>query len=210
MYTNYEVIILTKDKEDLLFSIFENNELFISAKKLKSYGLNTYDIGLMLSDGRLERVMRGLYKWTHLQQEYNEMVEVGGIIPEGVLCLFSALSFHELTTYIPKKHDVAILRTMRKPILPTYPPIRIVYFSKQRYDTGISEIKIEGHNIKIYDLEKTVCDAVIYRNKIGVDIIKEVMERYILNPQKNLQRLTEYAEKLRIYKIIKTYLEVLL
>ncbi|MGE4282675.1 MAG: Abortive infection protein AbiEi [Clostridia bacterium] len=201
---------MTKDKQELVSKIIEKNELFISAERLKSYGLNTYDIGLLLSDGRLERVKRGLYKWTHLQQEYNEMVEVAGIVPEGVLCLFSALSFHELTTYIPKEYNVAILRTMRKPVLPSYPPIRIVYLSKQRFDTGIIEVKIQGYKIKIYDLEKTVCDAVIYRNKIGVDIVKEVMERYILKPQKNLQRLTEYAEKLRIFKMIKTYLEVLI
>ena len=201
---------MIKEKEEFVSKIIAEKGLFVAAESLKNYGLNTYDIGILLSDKRLERVKRGLYKWTHLQQEYNEMIEVAGLVPEGVLCLFSALCFHELTTYIPKEYNVAIARTMRKPILPSYPPIKIVYLSKERFDTGIIEVNIEGHKAKIYDLEKTVCDAVIYRNKIGADIVKEVMERYILKPQKSLQQLTEYAQKLRISKMVKTYLEVLI
>ena len=204
------MISLIKEKEELVSKVIEKEGQFVTAGSLKGYGINIYDIRLLLADGRLERVKRGLYKWTQFQQEYNDLVEVTGIVPEGVLCLFSALSFHELTTYIPKEHNVAIQRTMRKPVLPSYPPIKIIFLSKERFETGIIEVEIEGHKIKIYDLEKTICDAVIYRNKIGVDIVKEAMERYILKPQKNLQRLTDYAYKLRIFKMIKTYLEILI
>ncbi len=201
---------MKKGKEEFISKILKKDDIFMSAKRLKNNGLNTYDIGLLLSDGRLERVKRGLYKWTHLQNEYNEMAVVAGLVPNGVLCLFSALSFHELTTYIPMEHNVAIRRTMRKPVLPHYPPIKIVYLSEQRFITGIIEPEIEGHRIRIYNLEKTVCDAIIYRNKIGVDIVKEAMDRYVLKPEKNLQRLVEYAKKLRILNIVRTYLEVLI
>ncbi|MDI6705678.1 MAG: type IV toxin-antitoxin system AbiEi family antitoxin domain-containing protein [Bacillota bacterium] len=87
---------MKKDKEKLVSRIIEKKELFITAERLKSYGLNTYDIGLLLSDGRLERIKRGLYKWTYFQQEYNEMVEVSGIVPEGYYVFFQHSAFTSL------------------------------------------------------------------------------------------------------------------
>ena len=112
-------------KERYVNKIIAEQGLFVSADSIKQYGLNSYDINVLLAAGRLERIKRGLYTWKHSGREYNELAEVAGIVPDGVLCLFSALGFHELTTYIPKEHTVAILRTMRKPVLPPYPPIKI-------------------------------------------------------------------------------------
>jgi hypothetical protein len=76
----------------------------------------------------------------------------------------------------------------RKIVLPEHPLIRLIYFSKNRFETGISFQRIEAEEIRIYDKEKTLCDAVYYRNKIGIDIVKEALRNYTREPGKNLQK----------------------
>ncbi len=201
---------LNNNKRNLVNALMDKENPYITSYKLKEYGLNTYDVKTLVDDGIIERVRRGLYRWVLVESTYNEIVEIVNIVPDGVICLFSALSFYELTTYIPKEYNVAISRKTRKPILPKYPSVKIIYFSEERFKKGVVEVEIEHKKVKIFDLEKTVCDTIFYRNKIGLDIVKEVMDRYIAKPERNIQKLVEYAEALRVYNILKTYLEVLI
>ena len=197
-------------KEECAFKLAEENGGYVATKDLKQAGLNVYDIKVLLEEGKLERIKHGFYRWTETQHEYHDMTEAARLVPSGVFCLFSALAWHELTTHIPKEHTIAIPNKAHKPVLPGYPPIKLYYFSDARYVTGVENIKLNGQLIKIYDLEKTVCDAVYYRNKIGRDIVKEVMENYVGKRAKNIQRLMGYAETLRVATMLKKYLEVLL
>lgn len=183
---------------------------YVATKDLKQAGLNVYDIKVLLEEGKLERIKRGFYRWTDTQHEYHDMIEAARLVSGGVFCLFSALTWHELTTYIPKKHTIAIPNKAHKPVLPSDPPIKLYYFSDARYVTGVENVKLNGQPIKIYNLEKTVCDAVYYRNKIGLDIMKEVLENYVVKRGKNIQKLMGYAETLRVITMLKKYLEVLL
>ena len=199
---------MINQKERIVKRLVSNFGPYIKTAQMKAYGLNVYDINSLMSQKRLIRIKRGVYKWadTSTNTEYEEMLEVSAIVPNGVFCLFTAFSFYELSTHIPKEYNIAILRSMRKPTLPDFPPIKIVYLSNTRFYHGIIKV---NKKIRIYDLEKTICDAVIYRNKIGIDVVKEVIQSYLRKPQKNLQNLMEYAESLRISKAIGTYLEVL-
>jgi predicted transcriptional regulator of viral defense system len=71
-------------------------------------------------------------------------------------------------------------------LFPDYPPIKVLYFAEKQYKTGVKEISIQGNIIKIYDLEKTICDCIRYRNKIGIDIVKEALNEYIKKKEKNV------------------------
>jgi predicted transcriptional regulator of viral defense system len=86
----------------------------------------------------------------------------------------------------------------------------VLYFAEKQYRTGIKEINIQGNIVKIYDLEKTICDCIRYRNKIGIDIVKEALNEYIKKKEKNINKLIEYAKITGIYSITKKYFEVLL
>lgn len=202
--------LVEQKKEARAFKLAEENSGYVATKELKKAGLNVYDINVLLKEGKLERLKRGLFRWTEPQHEYHEITEAARLVPNGVFCLFSALAWHELTTHIPKEHTIAIPIKARKPVLPGYPPIKLYYFSDARFVTGMETVQINGHTIKIYDLEKTVCDAIYYRNKIGMDIVKEVMEKYVGRRGKNIQRLMRYAETLRVITMLKKYLEVLI
>ncbi len=132
------------------------------------------------------------------------------IVPNGVICLLSALSYYDISSYNPWEYYIAIHRDNHKPKIPEYPPISIFYFADKQYNTGIEEIMIKGNKIKIYDLEKTICDCIRYRNKIGVDIVKEALNEYIKKRGSNINKLLNYARDTGVHSIIKNYLEVLL
>lgn len=148
-------------------------------------GISPYYIKKLEFIGIIERVKQGVYRQTGgVNEPPNEMVEVSKLVPKGVICLLSALSYYELTTYNPWEYQIAIHRSSKKPKLPDYPPIKVIYLADAQYNTGIDEVDIDGSIIKIYDREKTICDMVRYREKIGIDLMKEGMRNYLRSPSK--------------------------
>ncbi len=161
-------------------------------------------------EGEISRIKRGLYRWN--DDEFNtstELIEVSNIIPNGVICLLSALSYYDLTTTNPWEYYIAIHRDEHRPKLPDYPPISIFYFADKQFNTGIKEVNIDGSKVKIYDKEKTICDCIRLRNKVGTDVVKEAMQDYLKRKDKNISKLLEYAEVTGVKNIVKRYLEVL-
>lgn len=118
------------------------------------------------------------------------------------------MAYYDLTTYNPWQYEIAIERS-KKITISEYPPIKLVYFSSKQLELGVVEIDIDGHLVRIYDKEKTICDCIRYRNKIGIDIVKEGITEYIKRKDKDLNKLMKYAEACRVQKILKEYLEVL-
>ena len=196
-------------KEEIKKISFQNKG-YISTSEIDRKGINRYYINQLEKIGLLSRLKTGLYKWKDYDFKYNfELVDVFKIVPMGVLCLTSALAYYDLTTYNTWQYEIAIERT-KKVTLPDYPPIKLVYFSKNQFEIGITEVDIDENRVRIYDLEKTICDCVRYRNKIGIDIVKEGIKEYLKRKDKNLNKLMKYAEVCRVQKIIKEYLEVLI
>lgn len=192
-----------------LKELFFNNKGYATTKEISNKGVNRYYISNLQKSGVITKIKTGLYKWSEYDFQYNyELVDVIKIVPNGVLCLTSALAYYNLTTMNPWQYEVAMERD-RKIVIPDYPPIKLVYFSKDQFVTGISEVDIDGYMIKIYDVEKTVCDCIRYRNKIGIDIVKETLNEYIKKSDKDFNKLMEYAKVCRIQKILKEYLEIL-
>ena len=191
--------------------IFANKKGYARTQDLRAAGLHTTQIKKLANEGQIVKIKRGLYKATeHPMQDGEELVDASEIVPNGVICLLSALSFHGLTTYQPWEHYVAIHRDSAKPTLPDYPPIRIIYFSEAQYRIGITNVEVHGHHVKIYDAEKTLCDCARYRNKLGKDIVKESFRSYFQRPRRNVDKLMDYAKKTRIQSIVTQYAEVLL
>ena len=135
------------------------------------------------------------------------MVNIRMIIPDGVLCLWPAWSVHNLTTQIPDAYYVAIERT-RKITLPDYPEFQLIYQSDKLLEIGVTEKTVQGFNVPVFDLERSVCDAIKYRYKVGIDVMAEILQTYLKRPDKNISKLMDYAAKLRIRNTLKQYLEV--
>jgi predicted transcriptional regulator of viral defense system len=200
---------MNEDIREQIRHISYANRGYISTKDVVGNGINRFYINQLEKLGFISKVKNGLYKWEEYDFQYNyELVDVFKIVPKGVLCLTSALAYHDLITYNPWQYEVAIERT-KKIALPDYPPIKLVYFSSKQLEIGITETDIDGHHVRIYDPEKTICDCVRYRNKIGIDIVKEGINEYLKRKEKDFNKLMKYAEVCRIQKILKEYLEML-
>lgn len=155
--------------------------------------------------GELIRIRHGMYATP--DSLVNFMTDIEKIVPNGIVCLYSAWSLYSLTTTIPPAICVAVAFG-RKIVLPDIPPINLYHWKQEYLDFGITEVDYSGFKVKITDVERSVCDAIRYRNKIGVDICGEILRNYLKRPDRNLSRLMDYAQKLRVAKILNNYLEI--
>jgi predicted transcriptional regulator of viral defense system len=164
-----------------------------------------------MRDGKIiEPLSRGLFRLTDLPPLGNpDLVSVALKAPEGIICLLSALSFHEITTQIPRSVYLSLRPGMKPPRL-DYPPMKIVWFSGKAYSEGIEEHHLDGVSVRIYCPEKTIADCFKYRNKIGLDVAIEALRLCRERKRSNIQTLMQYARICRVDKIIQPYLEAML
>lgn len=190
--------------ETKLQSLFEQNNGYLTRKQVPDK--STYNHLLKLVDaGVVERIKHGVYYYGNAAD--NTMIDVEKVVPGGVLCLYSAWAHYGLTVQIPQAFNIAIEKN-RKISLPAYPPITLYYWKQEYYEMGITAQEISGYTVKIYDMEKSVCDAVKYRTKIGMETTSEILKTYLRSKDRNLTKLIGYAKQMRIEKILKTYLEI--
>lgn len=176
---------------------------FIRASKAKSRG--TYEqLRRATEEGSLLRIRNGIY--AEISSLANNMVDVECIVPGGVLCLYSAFVHYGLSTQVPAAICVAI-EGKRKLCLPDYPVIDLYYWKKEYLGIGVIQKELSGYAVRITDLERTVCDAIKYRNKIGLDVCGEVIDNYLKKENRNISLLHEYAGKLRLRTVLTKYLE---
>jgi predicted transcriptional regulator of viral defense system len=159
----------------------------------------------MIESGKVERLKRGVYCYSDTMSDV--MIDVDRIIINGVLCMFSAWFHYQLSTQIPQSFNIAIEKN-HKAVLPDYPLISLYYWQKKYHELGVVRQKINGYTVNIYDLEKSVCDAVKYRTKIGVDVSSEILKNYLKRRDRNISKLIEYAKVMRIEKVLKSYLDI--
>ena len=176
---------------------------FMTTSEVKSRGVYEH-LRRATADGTLMRIRQGVYVETSALA--NNMIDVQRIVPNGVLCLYSAFAHYELSTHVPAATCIAI-DAKRKVRLPEYPPIDLYYWKKENLDFGVVEKEISGYKVLITDMERTVCDAVKYRNKIGLDVCGEVIDSYLKNENRNITLLHEYAGILRVKNTLIKYLE---
>jgi len=203
------VIELKSKIKEKIKEIFYANHGYSSTGDISSAGIDRSYLKDLVNEGNIERIKRGLYRWKDAKFDVEEeLINVSKIIPHGVICLVSALSYYELTTYTPGEYTVAVYRKYNIK-LPDYPPIKLYYFSDKYYIDGVEKIDINGHIIKMYNVEKTICDCLRYEDKISKDIIVESIKEYVGRRDKNISKLMNYAAKAKVKNAVQKYIEVL-
>jgi predicted transcriptional regulator of viral defense system len=159
--------------------------------------------------GRIIEITRGVYRLVDaVPFGHSDLVQVALRIPKGIVCLISALAFHNLTTQIPRQVYVALPLAAEKPRL-TYPPVRLFWLSSSSYSAGIEEQVLDGIRVRIYSWEKTVADCFKFRNKIGLDVAIEALKESLAQGSK-AETLLEFSRIDRVEKVMRPYLEALL
>jgi predicted transcriptional regulator of viral defense system len=178
----------------------DNGDGFLETKKFVKRN-QWYQLNNLIEQGLVTKVKRGIYS-INSDKTIDQKIEISKIISSGIFCMFSMWQYYNLTTNNPSEYHVAIQNKERIKI-PDNLPIKLYYWTEKYFNIGIEEIQKDGHTIKIYDLEKSVCDAVRFRNKVGMDIAIEVVKNYVVRKDRNFDKLIKYARQLRIETVIK-------
>jgi predicted transcriptional regulator of viral defense system len=187
--------------------IVKEKGAILRAKDLRDAGLSFVQIRRWVEKGVLEKLDRGVYRFAGYT--YDERVEMARRIPTGIFCIYSACHLHNLSDFVPSEQHLAVPKKSRY-VLPDYPPVKLYYWEKNAYETGVILFQLPDGEIRTYDPEKTVCDMFRLRNKVGLDMAKEVTKNYLQRADRNLAKLHEYARQLRIEQKMNDFLMVLL
>lgn len=164
----------------------------------------------MERNGILEKLARGLYRIADMPPLGNpDFVSVALKVPNGIVCLLSALAYHGITTQIPHEVYLALKRGAESPRL-EYPPIRVFWFTAEAFSQGIETHRLDGIQVHIYSPEKTIADCFKYRNKIGMDTALEALKLYRERKQFKINDLMQSARVCRVERVMRPYLEALL
>lgn len=170
-------------------------------------GMSRYMLYSLRDRGIIEQISRGVYRLVSLPPVSNpDLVTVALRYPNAVVCLISALSFHEITTQIPHDVSVAVPRNSHPPSL-EYPPLTVHRFTDQAYKAGIEDHHMDGVAVKVYSPEKTLADCFKFRNKIGMDVVLEALKLYKSRMTFDPKKILGYAKICRVEKVLRPYLE---
>jgi predicted transcriptional regulator of viral defense system len=138
--------------------------------------------------------------------ENHDLVVASVAIPSSVVCLVSALRFHNIGTQLPADVWIAVSRGARVPRL-SAPPLRVVNISPTVFALGIEEHRIERQTVRIYSVARTIADCFRFRNKIGLDVALEALTDAWRGKRLRLDELNRIAKKLRVQRVMQPYLE---
>lgn len=195
--TEQEVLDLAKQKGVL------------KGSDLEGIGIARQYLHRLYTKGVLHRVGRGLYTLANADaSEHQTLIEAARRIPHGVVCLLSALRFHEVTTQAPYEVWIAIQNNARRP--QTAPiPTRVVYMSGEAFRLGVEHHQIDGVSVPVFTLAKTVADCFKFRNKIGLDVAIEALRDFRRSPAFDIDDLWHYAKVCRVAGVMRPYLEAI-
>lgn len=201
--------MINESKTEALLELLREQGV-VRSSDLKMRGIPREYLSRLHREGILERSSRGVYYLPGSDlTEHHSLAEATKLVPKGVICLLSALRFHELTTQSPYEIWVAIDPKAHRPAGDGV-PLHIVRFSGSALSAGVEEHRIEGVAVKVYSPAKTVADCFKYRNKIGLDIALEALRDYCKSNHANAGELWKYAKVCRVANVIRPYMEAFL
>ena len=197
-------VYTTKEKNAI--RVIKTNKGIIKANTAIKKHIHPRILYNLKNKGVLEQISYGLYKLKQNKISHSDFVTVALRAPNGVICLISALAFHNLTTQIPHKVWVAIKRGTHRARI-NYPPVFVHQFSNRSFAEGADKYTFDKIPVKIYDPEKTIVDCFKFRNKIGMNVVLEALAFYRERKTFNPEKLTKYAKICRVENIMKPYIE---
>ncbi len=181
----------------------------LSVSQLREEGIARPQISRLVAAGHLKRVGRGLYALPDYQpSEHGLLASVAQRAPKVVFCLLTALSFHELTTQAPFEVWIAIGNKEHPPRI-DFPPLRVLHFSALALTSGVEIHTVEGVQVRLTSVARTVADCFKFRNKIGLDVALEALRDSWRERRVTMDDLWRAARVCRVTNVMRPYLESL-
>ena len=173
-------------------------------------GIRAVDVVNLCNAGYLDRIRHGYYQLAEADTTSEEQL-LATLIPKGIVCVESALFHYGYSDFAPRKWSIAVPRSMSRTKLDVDALVLRPYFvGPEIYELGKVTDNFEGVSLPVYDRERTICDCFKYRSRLDSEIFNKALHAYANDTQKNLQNLSLYAKKLRVYKKVTELMEVLL
>jgi predicted transcriptional regulator of viral defense system len=173
-------------------------------------GIHPRTLYEMRDTKRIVQLGRGLYRLADtMESEHLDLITVAMRVPDGVICLISALSFHGITTEVPHEVYLAIRHGKEQPRL-DYPPLRVFRFSDETISVGVEKHKLEGVTVRLFNPAKTITDCFKFRHKIGVDVAVEALKLSLARGKAKPAQILYYARLCRVERVMRPYLEALI
>ncbi len=200
------MLTMTLSKKQQILDLLKLSGV-LRPRDIKRLGISSMYLNKLYAEGVLDRPSRGLYTLADAEPTENRSVaEAAKLVPKGVVCLLSALRFHDLTTESPFEVWLAISRKARLPKV-EYPSLRVVRFSGDALTFGIQTHEVEGVSVNVFSPAKTVADCFKYRNKIGLDVALEALRDCLNQKKATMDEIWAAAKVCRMSQVMRPYLE---
>ena len=162
----------------------------------------------LIDEGYVEKVRYGYYQWID-EEDFSEAGTVIRLFPDAILCMDTALRYYKYSDRTPAQWHLTVSKDSGKSRFNIdYPFIKPYYVEPKILEIGLSNGNIDGHEVRIYDKDRVICDCLRYRNKMDKEIFNRAIQSYIADPEKSIPKLLEYAETLRVKKVAKDLIGV--
>lgn len=186
---------------------FDKHGGIMRTSELCATGLNSRQILRLVTSDVLSKVKVGFYQLT--EQSVPDEVVIARLFPTAIIYLESALLYYAYTDRIPATWQLAVDKNISKPQFNiAYPPVTPYYIEGKYIQIGVYEFEVRRVKIRIYDKERTICDVLRYANKMDREVVNTAIQRYVKDKDRNIHRLMEYAQQLRVSEKVKTYVGV--
>ena len=193
---------------DTLKNYIQEN-LVITNKEAEELGYTRHNLSELTKSGQLERLRPGLYQIKG--KVIDDFVLISSNSNRIIFSHQTALYIHDLSDRTPNVFHISVPQGYNAShIKNRYKDLQVHYVKKDLYELGKTEIKSpQGNLIPVYDIDLTICDIIIDREKIDKQIFTEAIKRYFKSSNKNLRRLIKYSRLFKIENEIRKYMEVL-
>lgn len=190
--------------------LFRRHNGLLRTGQALAAGVHPRTLYALRDSGQIEQLGRGLYRLADMPPLGNpDLVVVGVKVPAGVVCLISALSFHEITTQVPHEVYVALPKGAERPRI-QHPPLRPFWFGGEAYTAGAETHALDGVPVRVYAPEKTLADCFKFRSRIGLDVCLEALRMYRQRKKVRVDELLRFARVCRVERVMRPYLEATL
>lgn len=200
--------VVNQEKLRIAERLFTEKAPILKANELNKGGFCSREIAELVRDGYLSRVKTGYYEWNGNLNPLSDIETAATVIPFGIICRRSAAHIYGYMDSAPSIISIAIPANRTRIAIPSSLPVELISSAPGIYELGKTILDTGKTVISIYDRERTVCDFFRKRSQLGEDLALKILRQYTKGDQ-NLQRLIDYAEKMRIKNVILPYIKIL-
>lgn len=198
------------NKKEIAQKVIINHGGIAKTADFAAVGLKNYEVAALCKEGFIERIRQGFYQMPHSDPITEEKL-IQELLPQGIVCVESALFHYGYSDFVPREWSVAVPRTASRAIKKIEEfPVKAYYIKKEFLNIGKSRDRFNGVMLCVYDRERTICDCFKYRTKLDSETFNKAVNAYAADEKKNLANLSKYAKEMKLYGKVMNVMEVLL